>query len=256
LGQCLDALERQTRPLDGIVVVDDCSEEPPIEIVKRHPGVTLVTAVENSGPYRLAQAVIDNTGYEAYLFQDSDDWSMPDRLALLLAEAERTGAEMVGCQAYRLISSEGEVVPLTYPLDVNAALRVSPTRHALMHPGGIVSRDLVIRAGGYSTGLRFGGDTEFEHRATHVGRIVNIPQFTYVVRNRIDSLTSSPDTGLGSARRLALLELEFARTLANAERMAHGEEPDLTPLAITEPVELTYITGPRLRAVDGSAWPT
>jgi hypothetical protein len=137
-------------------------------------------AGENVGPYRLSQQVIAATGYDAYMFQDADDWSVPHRLRILLAEAERTGAEQVGCQGYRLISAEAEVVPLTYPLDVNAVLEATPTRHRLMHPSSVISRDLVMRAGGYATGLRFGGDSEFLHRAVHAGRLVNVPE----IRNR------------------------------------------------------------------------
>src|SRR5215218_7341468 len=114
LGDCLDSLVRQTHPLDGIAVIDDGSGQPPVEIVRSFPQVTLFASDENVGPYRISQEVIARTGYDAYLFQDADDWSGPTRLELLLAEAERTGAEVVGCQAYRLISDEGEVVPLTF----------------------------------------------------------------------------------------------------------------------------------------------
>lgn len=147
LADCLDSLVRQTRPVDGIVVIDDGSEAPPTEIVGRFPAVTLVASDENVGPYRLSQTVIDQTGYDGYLFQDADDWSMPTRLELMLAEAERSGAGMVGCQGYRLITAEGEVVPLTFPLDVNAALTRRPTTHALMHPSSLVARDLVTQIG-------------------------------------------------------------------------------------------------------------
>lgn len=255
LGDCLDSLVRQTRPFDGIVVIDDASGEPPIEIVRQFPSVTLLVSPENSGPYRLSQEAVLGTAYDAYCFQDADDWSMPRRLELTLAEAVRTGAEMVGCQGHRFIGIEGEVVPLTFPLDVNAALAASPTKHAIMHPSTLVSRDLIMRAGGYATGLRFGGDTEFEHRAAHVGRILNIPRFDYVVRNRENSLTSSKETGLESPERIAQREREARRALENAARVAAGDPPDLTPLAELPPLRLEYLAGPRLRGADGKAWP-
>jgi len=255
LGDCLESLVRQTRPLDGIVVVDDGSGAPPTEIVRSFPQVTLSAFEENVGPYRISQEVIDQTGYDAYMFQDADDWSAPTRLALLLAEAERTGAEIVGCQAHRLISYEGEVVPLTFPLDVNAWLEVTPTKHGVIHPSSIVSRDLVMRIGGYATGLRFGADTEFEHRVIHVARIVNVPQFAYVVRNREDSLTSSEETGLRSAVRRELSNLQRRRTAENAALVAAGQEPILTPLSVAGPLPLTYVTGPALRSATGGTWP-
>lgn len=255
LADCLSSLLAQTRPLDAIVVIDDASSHPPLDIVSAFPGVTLLVAERNVGPYHLIQQVIEQTQFDAYLMQDADDWSLPCRLALLLEEAERTGAECISCQAYRLIAAEGEVVPLLYPLDVNAAHSLNPTRHAIMHPGSLITRDLVFRAGGYATGLRFGGDTEFEHRATHVGRLVNIPQFAYVVRVREASLTTSRETGLRSSARQQLREEEFARARANAERVAHGKPPLLTPLSSAPPVRLSHFGGPLLPGIDGRPWP-
>jgi glycosyltransferase involved in cell wall biosynthesis len=255
LDDCLDSLIQQTRPLDGIVVIDDGSDDPPVDIVSRFPTVTLLASPENAGPYRLSQEVIASTRYDAYCFQDADDWSLPNRLELLLREAERTGAELVGCQGFRLIGVEGEAVPMTYPLDVNAALEANPRYHAIMHPSSVVSRDLVQRIGGYASGMKFAGDTEFEHRATYATRIVNVPQFAYVIRNRENSLTSSPSTGLRSPDRRALKDLEFERADGNAARVKAGEPPDLRPLVTAPPLPLRHLAGPKLRGAEGRAWP-
>ena len=255
LPDCLDSLVKQTRPPQGIVVIDDGSGDPPVEIVAPFPQVTLLASAENVGPYRLIQQVIDETAYDAYMFQDADDWSLSDRLEISLREAERSGAEMVGCQSYRLIEVEGEVVPLTYPLDVNAALAMNPTRHAIKHPGSVVSRDLIRRIGGFSTGFRFAADTEFQCRAAHVGRMVNVPEFVYVYRVRGGSLTSDPETGIGSPERLELNQMTFDRALENASRVEAGQRPNLEPLMTAGPVVLGHVVGPRLRGVSGGAWP-
>jgi GT2 family glycosyltransferase len=44
LGQALESLVAQTRPLDRIIVVDDASREPPSDVVRCFDGVTLITA--------------------------------------------------------------------------------------------------------------------------------------------------------------------------------------------------------------------
>lgn len=255
LGDAIDSMLRQTHPVDGIVVIDDGGEDPPSGIVRQFPGVTLLASTKNVGPYNIYQSVIENTAYDAYAFQDADDWSLPRRLERLLVEAERTGAEMVSCQGRRLISLEGEVVPLLFPLDVNAGLSDTPAVHMLMHPACVITRDLVFRAGGYATGMRFGGDTEFEHRACFVGRLRNIPSFDYVVRNRDNSLTSSADTGLKSPIRIETKERARAKVLANAARVNQGLEPDLSPLAVAELAPIRHVLGPKLRSSKAEYWP-
>ncbi|MBE9188625.1 glycosyltransferase family 2 protein, partial [Microcoleus sp. LEGE 07076] len=125
LRRCLQSLVTQTRPLDGIVVIDDGSESPPVDIVREFPGVTLLASALNVGPYRLIQQVIEQTDYDAYLFQDADDWSSCDRLELLLAAAENHGAKLVGTQELRVFEDD-RVLPVVYPLNVSAALAAKP----------------------------------------------------------------------------------------------------------------------------------
>lgn len=245
LGACLESLLTQTRPPESIVVIDDNSECPPAEIVGRFPSVTLLTAAANVGPYRLIQEVINQTRYDAYLFQDADDWSAYDRLELLLDEARRTGAELVGSQELRVMCEEAEVMPVCYPLDVNAALSVRPA-HPLLHPTSIVSRALVQRLGGFATGLRFGGDTEFLLRAGHVARVRNVPRYCYFRRHRAASLTTDPVIGLETPARRELQESLKARARGNASAVARGAPPVLTPCAVAGPVRLTHVLGPEL----------
>jgi glycosyltransferase involved in cell wall biosynthesis len=246
LDDCLAALSAQTRPLDGIVVIDDVSARSPVDIVARYPNVTLLQADENSGPYRLVQQVINDTDYDAYLFQDADDWSAPDRLERLLAHAEEHGADMVGSQEVRIFCDEPEVVPIQWPLDGNEPFQERPTAFPLLHPTTLVSRAAMMAAGGYSMGLRFGGDAEFLRRVHYVARCVNTPHHGYYRRVRQGSLTTAPATAIGTPARKQLMEETFARANANAEAVARGGQPDLSPLRPGPPIKLRRLCGPRL----------
>ena len=244
LAQCLDSLTHQSRPLDGIVVIADGADDPPIDILQSYPGVSLFTALENVGPYRLVQTVIEATSYDAYLFQDSDDWSSIDRLALLLAEAARTGAELIGSQELRVDCEAGLVIPVCYPLDVNRALADQPG-HALLHPTSLVSRDLFMRIGGFATAFRFGADTEFLLRAVHAARIVNVPYFCYYRRHRPNSLTTDPLTGLDSPIRAKMLSELRRNAKQNKAVIAKGGTPLLPPRAVAgSALPLTHVLGP------------
>ena len=249
LGQAIESLLDQTRPPDAIVVIDDGSQEPPIDVVRAFPEVTLLAADDNGGPYRLVQAVIDRTEFDGYLFQDADDWSAPDRLEVLLAAAESTGADLVGSHEIRVLVTEGDIVPVTYPLDVNAVLCERPTAFPLLHPTSIVTRSLVGRLGGFSSGMRFSGDAEFLRRAAHVARVVNADHFGYFRRKRPGSLTLGSTTALGSPARQGVQSVLAARARHNAARVAAGKAPDLRPWLTTAPPYLRHLAGPDLDRV-------
>lgn len=245
LHRCLQSLVTQTRPLDGIVVIDDGSESPPVDIVREFPGVTLLTSALNVGPYRLIQQVIEQTDYDAYLFQDADDWSSCDRLELLLAAAANYGAELVGTQELRVFEDD-TILPVVYPLNVSAALTEKPG-HPLLHPTSLVSRNLVLKLGGFATGLRFSGDTEFLLRSQFAATIVNIPDYAYFRRHRCDSLTTDRQTGLNSPVRLELIQQLKKKAIANTAQVRSGKLPDLRPLNTAQAIELNHITGFPLR---------
>lgn len=250
LSRCLETLCRQTCPLTHIVVIDDASSQPPIEIVqtllRRYTTpITLLQSSRRVGPYNLIQSVIERTNYTAYLFQDADDWSSCDRLQTLLQTARENCAELVGSQEVRLVEPEGHLQGIGYPLDVNLALKDKPG-HALLHPTSLVTRSAVMRVGGFATGLRFGADSEFLLRAHWQVRAVNSDRFCYFRRKRPHSLTTAPDTGLDSPARVALLK-SIKQRAGFLSQQATAEKPlDLRPLCRAVPASLHHVCGPSL----------
>ncbi|MGB3298423.1 MAG: glycosyltransferase family A protein [Phormidesmis sp.] len=246
LKRCLASLLAQTHPLTNIVVVDDGSAQPPLEIVKNYPTVTLLRSSDRVGPYQLIQSVIDKTDYTAYLFQDADDWSSGDRLKTLLKAARHSGAELIGSQEIRVLEPDLTLQSVGYPLDVNQALAQAPG-HGLLHPTSLVTRSLVQRIGGFATGLRFGGDSEFLLRAQWAARIVNSSRYCYFRRKRPHSLTTAAKTGLESLARKQLTDKIKQQAIARSQSALRQQRPDLSPLCTEPPVKLTHLWGPLLR---------
>jgi glycosyltransferase involved in cell wall biosynthesis len=246
LAGAIESLLAQTRPLAGIVVIDDASEDPPIDIVARYPQVTLLHAEDNVGPYRLVQQVVDSVDHDAFLFQDADDWSAPDRLERLLRASEAADAGLVGCDYVLVDTFRWSAQLVLFPLDANAALATHPTGHVQQHPTGLVARTLIDRLGGYATGMRFSGDDEFLRRAAHVTPIVNVPRPMYYRRHRSESLTTAAATGHGSPARRAVLAEMGERARANIAAVAAGDPPELSPLRSRGPVSLRHLSGPTL----------
>lgn len=246
LAACLQSLLDQSRPLEAIVVLDDGSQTPPLEIVERFPTVTLLRSRVNVGPYSLVQQVITDSTYDGYLFQDADDLSEPHRLGRLLKLAEETGAELVGCQAVHADALGNEQRRDPLPFDVNATLAGEPGRHAFLHGSSLVSRRLVTRLGGFASGLRFGADSEFLWRAHYAGIIRNSSYVGYRRLLRPDSLTHAPETGFGSPAREALKAGLLAHVQENVRLVAAGLEPDLFPYLVGPAVDLEHLAGPEL----------
>ncbi|HWC10906.1 MAG TPA: glycosyltransferase, partial [Acidimicrobiales bacterium] len=177
LDRCLSSLVAQTRPPDGIVVVDDASPEPPVGVVRRFPGVTLLRSDAKVGAYDLIGQVVDDTAADWYLLQDADGWSAADRLERLLAAASEAGAELAGSDHVLVAPGEGLTVPHAYPVDVNAALVSAASGPVLHHPSTLVRRRLLERVGRY-------GDGEFLPRAAAVTPVVNVPRALYFQAER------------------------------------------------------------------------
>ncbi len=207
----------------------------------------VLAAPENVGPYRLLQEIVNRADYDAFLLQDADDWSTPDRLALLLAEAEKTGAEIVGSQFDDVTDDHRQPFPLR-PRNASAAYAADPTGHFVCFGASLISRELLLRLGGLANGLRFSGDAELFRRAYHIARLANIPETCYFRRKHPDSLTQRPETGMQSPARTQLDDSLKTRALENAAAIAAGRAPDLKPFSIAPPVALEHITGPQLCA--------
>lgn len=108
LEYCMDSLVRQTVEDLEIIAVDDASTDNSLEVLRRYesryPGKVRVITY----PVNRRQGGAKNEGLKAARgewigFIDSDDWVVPDYYEKLLAKADVTGADVVGCD-YSLVS--------------------------------------------------------------------------------------------------------------------------------------------------------
>lgn len=243
LEQCLYSLVHQTRLPENIVVMDDCSTHSPLEIVKKFPSVALFRSPENVGPYRLLQSMIDQTQFDGYMFQDSDDWSSLDRLELLLREAETGCADWVGSQ--EIVYFSDAIHTLRYPL----ILKDSPQslmRYPFCYSSSLISRSFFKHLGGFASGLRFSGDFEFFSRAIFAGKVINLDRYCYHRRVRKDSLITSEETGLASHSRKEVDSQIEVKKAANHVLRSKGFAPLLEPIKTAPPIRFQHLTGPQL----------
>ncbi len=146
LEYCLDSLVNQTlTETYEIIAVDDASTDNSLQILRdyerRYPERMKVIHYE----VNRRQGGAKNAGLKAAAgewigFIDSDDWVTPDYYEKLLAKAEETGADMVGCD-YNLVSEHtmevGRVVQ-NNSADQTGVLDEERHRKLLMRPGSMV----------------------------------------------------------------------------------------------------------------------
>lgn len=245
LAQCLHSLTTQTRPPENIVVVDDGSAEPPLDIVRAFPGVTLLATPVNIGPENILHSVIQTMDYDAYMVQDADDWCAANRLQRSLEEAERAGAGVIGAQELRLPTSAEAPHLRLHPLDVNGAL-ANEVAHYLCHGTSLISRAVARRVGGFDMTLQVAADTDFILRSSRVCRIVNLSEAHYYRRMRPGSRTSAANTGQGSVLRARERDFIFERARRPLEPRAQSATAVAT-LECDSAVEFRHILGPSLR---------
>ena len=160
LEYCMDSLVNQTIEDMEIIAVDDASTDASLEILRsyqeRYPERVKVIAC----PVNSRQGGAKNRGLGAATgewigFVDSDDWAAPGFYERLLAKAEETGADVVGCD-YSLVSGhtyeQGRIVVNNTP-DQTGILNQERHRKLILQPGSMVIkiyRHSVIRENGLS----------------------------------------------------------------------------------------------------------
>lgn len=86
IENCIESLLNQSINNTEIIVVDDASTDNTTEILKKYLTIKVIKLTKNNGTYYARNIGIKQSTGEFITFQDSDDWSHPQRLELQLNE--------------------------------------------------------------------------------------------------------------------------------------------------------------------------
>ena len=81
IKNCIDSLLNQSINNIEIIIVDDASTDNTVEILKKYSTIKVIKLKENGGTYNARNIGIKQSTGEFITFQDSDDWSHPERVA-------------------------------------------------------------------------------------------------------------------------------------------------------------------------------
>ncbi len=145
LNFCMDSLVAQTISDYEIIAVNDASTDSSLEILQDYEAlypekVKVITYAENKRQGGAKNEGLKVAAGEWIGFVDSDDWVTEDYYEKLLARAEETGADMVGCD-YNLVSEHtyevGKVVQ-NNTAEQTGVLDEAKHKSLLMRPGSMV----------------------------------------------------------------------------------------------------------------------
>ena len=157
------------------------------------------------GPYVIRNKLIENSTDQLIYFQDSDDIPCADRFQQLSAYMLEQGCQLCGSHEIKLDYYTRTVQAIRYPRNVSGALAKSGG-HSLLHPSSAITRNAFYLGGKLSEERIFGNDTKFLYHSYFVfDSIQNIDEFLYIRRRHPNSLTTSPETSIGSPARSKLL---------------------------------------------------
>ena len=104
IGRALDSVREQTYENWEVIVVDDASTDDTAEVVQRHaevdPRIRLIRHETNRRAQAARNTAIRASKGEWIAFLDSDDWLLPESLALRLEAALRENVSVVHSEYY------------------------------------------------------------------------------------------------------------------------------------------------------------
>ena len=198
LNHCMDSLISQTIGDYEIIAVDDKSTDSSLLVLRdyesRFPGKVKVVASDRNrhqgGAKNLGLAAASG---EWIGFIDADDWVSPDYYEKLLAEAERTGADMVGCD-YCLVDhytyEPGRVVHNNSP-EQTGVLDEAKYRSLILDSGSLVvkiyRREIIL-----GCESRFPEDIFYEDNAIANTWMLRAKRFAYLPMSDAEAAAGAP----------------------------------------------------------------
>jgi hypothetical protein len=167
--------------------------------------------------------VVLNATPDAYFaIQDADDWSEPERLALLMDALQAEEAHFASSASYSHAIEKNPPVVTRHDgfLERHKAL-TDHFRHRMMHQG--LYRTAALRAiGGYYAGFRIAYDTLLTNLMLMTGPVASVDIPLYHRRVRPESLTTARSTGFRSPARVeAVHQIRELYHAVFAEYAAH-----------------------------------
>lgn len=240
LDASLASVAAQTRPVDEVIVVDDCSTDDTAAVATRWASVlplVLVHHSENRGLGATRATGIERASSELVALLDADDYLFPDHLAVLLSHYERYGgivsANVQWWGPQRGVSAVNGRARKQPPAPEHQSTEI--LKRNFLHPISLFSRQDYDQVGGFAE-LRCMEDWDLWLRMIASGVRATMPeQVTALYRYHPGSLSA----GRGN------LETNVRVLTAYLERVPEHQRPILRRTIRRRSARLQLLAGER-----------
>ncbi|MDL2342386.1 MAG: glycosyltransferase family 2 protein [Patescibacteria group bacterium] len=203
IQRTVNSILSQTHDNFQLLIVDDASEVPARDVVNPDPRIRFFKMKQNSGRYFIDAVATRANPYPYYMPHDSDDESVPDRLAVLKQRMGHGDVDVVYNLEHRIELDGNQqtmpVAPFFIPLQRSKLVHRA-------HHSALYKNEILLSSGGYHPGFRVSYDTFMINVLKLVAKTDIIAEPLYVRHKMEESLTGSVETGLKSPYRARVRE--------------------------------------------------
>ena len=225
LDDALDSIGAQSFTDIEFIVVDDGSSDGSTQMLQlfaaREPRMKLVTR-GNLGLIATRNELLGAARGDLVAWMDSDDISLPQRLALQINEFDKDPNLVCLGSAAQCIDPDGNFLNIErYPLLHPQILADQKKGGAMRFPTTMMRRELALRVGGFREPFRMGEDFDLLLRLSEIGKMANLSDTLYLYRQHLASVCATLGTQW-PAYRDCILELAEERRRNGKDRLQNG----------------------------------
>jgi glycosyltransferase involved in cell wall biosynthesis len=159
IDECLRSVNKQTRRVDEILVVDDCSTDDTRKIVGDHSGVRLLTTKRNSGHATARNIGIAEATGEVIAWLDADDYWDASHIEVVVGLLEKHPGAAVAFSGVRCFGTVNNIWNKFPCEDYSRCIFTHAMKNTVVPAMSVVTRTDAIRAiGGYDESIRIAPD--------------------------------------------------------------------------------------------------
>lgn len=186
IARALDSVSRQTRPVDEVILVNDCSPETQEieQVLQAYPHILYIKNPVNIGLAATRNRGVSAADGDVVTFLDADDELHPQKIEFQVRMLRENSA--VACGVRRVAATERIDAHIIYPKLTCSRIVTSTSRmlftNYLTGASIMIAKDLMVKIGGYDATLRSCEDYDLWLRLLEAGVTVydiRLPLYVY-----------------------------------------------------------------------------